>query len=92
MAIKRRFSYEQFTGEYWVLVHSDRQDGTRNGAPVRPIDMPYGMLVFSNEENAFAAANEQFRLYGLACRPQLLVPPPPLSEDHSAVRTQLKSM
>ena len=74
---------DTFSGEYWVLVHSDRKDGMcRNfNMPVRPIDLGFGMLVFSSFANAAFAAKEQFRLYGIACRPQLLIPPDP-PENH----------
>jgi len=74
----RKYSIEKFTCEYWVLVHSIRRDHKNtdsyllDGAPVRPIDMQVGMLVFSSFENAEIAAEEQYRLYGIRCRPQLL--------------------
>jgi hypothetical protein len=79
-----RITQESFTGSYWVLVHSDRKDNmSRNfGRPVPPIDLGFGMLVFSSLENAIFAAKEQFRLYGIACRPQLLIPPTTSTENH----------
>jgi len=61
--------------KYWVLVHSDRNEEKLNGRRVNPIDLPYtlcGMLVFPNEGTAQLAAQEQMRLYGIACRPVLL--------------------
>ena len=69
-----RFVGDKFTGEYWVLVESNRKDPLSNWEPVPPIDLGFGMLVFSSLENATFASKEQYRLYGITCRPQLLTP------------------